>query len=152
MQAYIVRNIGKSINNSLDNCILGQNLNFEWLGNEVSCGVDMQRIDVMISTNVNNQRVLIPIELKSVEADVINAKQIQRYIDWIEQYYTPNRQSDIQPVLISKKVENKQAEKYQKIIATFKEFNTQNSRRCENLKYVEYYLDGDNLVFEEVNY
>jgi len=90
LQAYIVRNIGKGTNNSLDNCILGQNLEFEWLGNEVSCGVGMQRIDVMISTSADNQRILIPIELKSVEADVINAKQIQRYIDWIEQYYTPN--------------------------------------------------------------
>jgi len=152
LQAYIVRNIGKGINNSLDNCILGQNLDFEWLGNEVSCGVGMQRIDVMLSTNVENQRVLIPIELKSVEADIINAKQIQRYIDWIEQYYTPNRQSDIKPVLVSKKIDNKNTEKYQKIIATFNEFNTRNSRRCENLKYVEYHLEGDNLVFEEVNY
>lgn len=152
LQAYIVRNIGKGVNNSLDNCILGQNLDFEWLGNEVSCGVGMQRIDVMLSTNVENQRVLIPIELKSVEADLINAKQIQRYIDWIEQYYTPNRQSDIKPVLVSKKIDNKNTEKYQKIIATFSEFNTRNSRRCENLKYIEYHLDGNNLVFEEVNY
>lgn len=152
LQAYIVRNIGKGTNNSLDNCILGQNLDFEWLGNEVSCGVGMQRIDVMLSTNVENQRVLIPIELKSVEADIINAKQIQRYIDWIEQYYTPNRQSDIKPVLVSKKIDNKNTEKYQKIIDTFNEFNTHNSKRCENLKYIEYYLENDNLVFEEVSY
>ncbi len=57
-------NIGKGINRSLDNCILGENLEFEWLGNEVSCGVGMQRIDVMISTTQNNQRILLPIELK----------------------------------------------------------------------------------------
>ncbi|OGY41243.1 MAG: DUF91 domain-containing protein [Candidatus Buchananbacteria bacterium RBG_13_39_9] len=152
LQAYIVRNIGKGINSSLDNCILGQNLEFEWLGNEVSCGVGMQRIDVMISTNVNEQRVLIPIELKSVEADVINAKQIQRYIDWIEQYYNPNRQSDIHPILVSKKIDNKSTEKYQKIIATFNDFNTRNSRRCESLKYVEYHLENNDLIFEEINY
>src|SRR3990167_4356049 len=36
LQAYIVRNIGKGLNQSLDNCILGENLEFEWLGNEVS--------------------------------------------------------------------------------------------------------------------
>src|SRR3989339_581610 len=41
LQAYIVRNIGKGINQSLDNCILDENLEFEWLGNEVSCGVGM---------------------------------------------------------------------------------------------------------------
>ena len=147
-----MRNIGKDINNSLDDSILGQNLNFEWLGNEVSCGVGMQRIDVMISTNENGQRVLIPIELKSVEADIINAKQIQRYIDWIEQYYTPNRQSDIRPVLISKKIDNKSTEKYQKIIDTFNDFNTRNLRRCENLKYIEYHLENESLIFEVINY
>ena len=94
--------MAKEINKSLDECILGETTDFEWLGNEVSCGVGMQRIDVMVSTTANDQRVLIPIELKAVEADTINIKQIQRYIDWIEQYYTPNRQSDIQPVLISR--------------------------------------------------
>ncbi len=152
LQAYIVRNIGKGVNESLDNYVLGQNLEFEWLGNEVSCGVGMQRIDIMISTNINDQRILIPVELKSVEADVVNVKQIQRYIDWIEQYYTPNRQSDIQPVLISKKINSKSTEKYQRIIATFNDFNTQNSRRCSNLKYIEYHLEDDNLIFEEINY
>jgi predicted RNA-binding protein len=152
LQAYIVRNIGKEINQSLDDCILGENSKFEWLGNEVSCGVGMQRIDIMISTTQNNQRILLPIELKAVEADIINTKQIQRYIDWIEQYYTPNRQSDIQPFLVSKKIDNKNTEKYRKIIYTFNEFNTKNSRRCNNLKYIEYHLENDELVFEVINY
>ena len=152
LQAYIVRNIGKGLNQSLDNCILGENLEFEWLGNEVSCGVGMQRIDVMVSTTQNNQRILLPIELKSVEADIINTKQIQRYIDWIEQYYTPNRQSDVQPILVSKKIDDKSTEKYQKIVDTFNDFNTKNSRRCNSLKYVEYHLENDDLVFEVINY
>jgi len=152
LQAYIVRNIGKKINSSLDDCILGENIEFEWLGNEVSCGVGMQRIDVMISTIQNNQRVLSPIELKSVEADIINTKQIQRYIDWIEQYYTPNRQSDIHPFLVSKRIDNKNTERYQKIIATFNDFNARNSKRCEHLKYIEYHIEDDDLVFEKINY
>ena len=68
LQAYIVKTIGKRINVSLDNCILGQNLTFEWLGNEgiLWCRY-AERIDVMISTIANGQTVLIPIELKSVE-------------------------------------------------------------------------------------
>jgi RecB family endonuclease NucS len=106
----------------------------------------------MISTYENDQRVLIPIELKSVEADVTNAKQIQRYVDWIEQYYTPNRQSDIRPMLVSKKIENKNTEKYRNIIASFNEFNMRNSRRCENLRYIEYHLEDNNLIFEVITY
>jgi len=152
LQAFIVKNIGKGINVSLDNCLLGNNVDFEWLGNEVSCGVGMQRIDVMISKVENNQRILIPIELKAVEADIINVKQIQRYIDWIEQYYTPNRQSDIKPVLIAKKIKNKNSEKYQKIINSFKIFNNTNSTRCHHLKFIEYYIEDNDLFFEEINY
>ena len=152
LQAYIVRDIGKNINHSLDDCILGGSSEFEWLGNEVSCGVGMQRIDVMVSITQNNQRVLLPIELKSVEADIINTKQIQRYIDWIEQYYTPNRQSDIQPLLVSKRIDDKTTQRYQKIIDTFNDFNTRNSQRCNSLKYIEYHLENNDLVFEKISY
>jgi len=152
LQAYIVRSIGMKINSSLDKCVLGEGLEFEWLGNEVSSGVGMQRIDVMISTTLNGQRTLLPIELKSVEADIGNAKQVKRYIDWIEQYYIPNRQSDIQPILISKKVEDKTIAKYRKIVESFNNFNTNNARRCSNLKYIEYHLEDNNLVFEETSY
>ncbi|MBN2086984.1 DUF91 domain-containing protein [Candidatus Peregrinibacteria bacterium] len=152
LQAYIVKNIGIGINQTLDNCILMANSEIEWLGNEVSCGVGMQRIDVMLSANFNGQRTLIPIELKSVEADINNTKQIQRYIDWIEQYYTPNKQSDIQPILISKKIDDKNTAKYKSIISTFNDFNLRNATRCENLKYIEYYLENNNLTFSKITY
>jgi len=152
LQAYIVKNIGKGVNKTLDSCLLGQTSDFEWLGNEVSCGVGMQRIDVMVSRTVNNQRVLIPVELKAVEARIINTKQIQRYIDWIEQYYTPNRQSDVQPVLISKIISDKTTQDYKNIIDTFKAFNSRNAKRCHDLKFIEYRLEGSDLVFEIVNY
>ena len=42
----------------------------------------------------------MPIELKAVHASEDNIRQIERYIDWIEQYYIPNRMSTIQPVLL----------------------------------------------------
>jgi predicted RNA-binding protein len=152
LQSYIVKNIGKGINRDLDNCVLDSNTIIEWLGNEVSCGVGMQRIDIMLSVTRNGQRIVIPVELKAVEANVTNTKQLQRYIDWIEQYYTPNRQSDIQPVLVAKKIEDKNGTGFRDIIRSFVEFNTQNSRRCNCLKYIEYYVDNNNLIFNNVNY
>ena len=100
LQAYIVQNIGRNTNKSLDTSLLN-GLNFEWLGNEVSCGVGMQRIDIMLSLIKNNIKIVLPIELKTVEASTNNIIQIQRYVDWLEQYYIPNRISDVQPVLIS---------------------------------------------------
>lgn len=151
LQAYIVANLGRNTNQNLDAC-LTDNLEIEWLGNEVYCGVGMQRIDVMPSIVKDDQRILIPIELKAVEADERNVIQIQRYVDWIEQYYTPNRQSDIQPFLVSKMIDNKTTARYQKIVDTFNDFNTRNSRRCNSLKYIEYHLENDDLVFEVINY
>ena len=107
---------------------------------------------VMPSVIQNEQRILIPIELKAVEADERNIVQIQRYVDWIEQYYIPNRQSDIQPVLISKKIENKFTQAYQRVLKSFKKFNEVNHRRCEKLKFVEFRIENSDLFFEEVNY
>jgi len=150
LQAYIVQNIGRNTNKSLDKSLLN-GLNFEWLGNEVSCGVGMQRIDIMFSLIKNNIKVVLPIELKAVEASIDNIIQIQRYVDWLEQYYIPNRISDVQPVLISKKIVNKNSDNYRKIIESFKYFNDKNNR-CISIKYIEYEIEEDKLNFQEVSY
>ncbi len=151
LQAYISKNLGKGINKSLDKAIL-DGAEIEWLGNEVSCGVGMQRIDIMPSVMKNGQRVVIPVELKAVEADEKNIIQIQRYVDWIEQYYIPNRQSDIQPILVAKKIENKKSNAYQYLIDSFNRFNQFNNKRCARLKFVEFNLHEDDLIFEETEY
>lgn len=89
LQMYIVQNIGR--NPSIDNA-LGISDNVEWIGNEVACGVGMQRIDIMVSKSDGPlDRVVMPIELKAVPADESNITQISRYVDWVEQYYVPNR-------------------------------------------------------------
>ncbi len=150
LQAYVVQNVGSGTNKELDKCLLN-GLSFEWLGNEVSCGVGMQRIDVMLSLVKGNVRIILPIELKSIEASTDNVIQLQRYVDWLEQYYIPNRISDIQPVLISKKIINTTSENYKKIIESFRQFNKKNSR-CMPIKYIEYELVENNLKFQEINY
>ena len=150
LQAYIVQNIGRGTNKSLDENLLNC-LSIEWLGNEVSCGVGMQRIDIMLSLIGENKKIVLPIELKSVEASTDNVIQIQRYVDWLEQYYIPNRISDIQPVLISKKIINKKSDNYRRIIESFKQFNEKNNR-CMPLKYIEYELEQNNLKFQEICY
>lgn len=153
LQAYIIQNIGRNTNKSLDNCLL-DNLPIEWLGNEVSCGVGMQRIDVMLSLLKKDIRIVVPIELKAVEASADNIYQIRRYVDWLEQYYIPNRVSDIQPALISKRLKDTSSYRsvfYGNLFDSFKKFNTKNNR-CLSLKYVEYEITKGNLEFKEVKY
>ena len=151
LQAYITKNLGEGKNRNLDETVLN-GAEIEWLGNEVSCGVGMQRIDVMPSVIKNNQRIVIPIELKAVEADERNVIQIQRYVDWIEQYYIPNRQSDIEPVLIAKKIEDKTTNNYRELVGSFNRFNQTNNRRCGHLVFIEFSINGDDLLFEKVAY
>lgn len=150
LQAYIVQNIGRDSNHSLDDSLL-DNFQMEWLGNEVSCGIGMQRIDVMFSLINGEKRIVVPIELKAVEASEDNVFQIQRYVDWLDQYYIPNRISDIQPALVAKKISNKDNSLYSEIIKTFKDFNKKN-KRCFPLKYIEYALADGKLKFELISY
>lgn len=155
LQSYIVKNIGLGLNASLDRAILGEAYEMEWLGNEMSCGVGMQRIDIAISIRQNGQRIFIPIELKAVEASLDNTRQVGRYLDWIEQYYIANYQSDIQPIVVAKKFDLRtatQQNKYEQVMNSFREFNHRNVERCKSIKYVEYYLNNEDLVFEEVSY
>lgn len=91
LQMYITQNLGLGINKTLDDALNVKNKNIEWIGNEVSCGVGMQRIDIMFSISESEtKRILCPIELKAIPAYEDNTRQLTRYIDWIEQYYIPN--------------------------------------------------------------
>lgn len=149
LQAYITQNIGKSINISLDNSVIPIKNTIEWIGNEVSCGVGMQRIDICLSVIEANQKTIIPIELKAVEASSDNIRQLQRYIDWLEQYYLPNRPSDIQPTIISKKGSTYLSSS-SSIWDDFLAFDIRNSTLCKPLAVIEYDLSGENLIFNKV--
>ncbi len=149
LQAYITKNLGRGINRSLD-AVLLDGAGIEWLGNEVSCGVGMQRIDVMASVALNNQKTLIPIELKAVPAKAGNVAQIRRYVDWIEQYYIPNLPGDIQPVLIAKQPAKRTSPAFRQFTQALASFNQANENRTWPIKYVEFSLEADNLHFDEV--
>lgn len=150
LQTYIVQNIGKNINNTLDENIIPSGMVLEWIGNEVSCGVGMQRIDVLIST-VNRDgghRILIPIELKAVEAEPSITRQIQRYVDWIEQYYLSNRPSTVQPIIIAKH----SSYSNQGLIAALQSYNKRNGNKYLKLKYIDYVVRNNSLAFRNIQY
>jgi hypothetical protein len=147
LQMYITQNIGRGTNKSLDNALGIAGKKLEWIGNEVSCGVGMQRIDVMVSVEESaTKRLLMPIELKAVPAYADNIRQLTRYIDWIEQYYTPNRPSIIQPVLICKDGKALSAT----LKSLFHNFNTR--KVILPLIYIEYTINGNNIIFNKIPY
>ena len=143
LQAYIVQNI------EVLSFIKDEKI--EWIANEVSCGVGMQRIDIMLSVE-NKNRKLIPIELKSTYADIGITNQLQRYIDWIKQYYISNRPSDIEPMIISREIENKRSQTYSDLITSFRRFSKENN--ILQLRYIEFSINQNkkDIKFTEIKY
>ncbi len=146
LQAQITHEIGRT-NDSLTNILLGQN-EITWLGNEVGCGVGMQSIDVMIAYE-NQCHHIMPIELKATYPEESHLRQIKRYVDWVEQYYTPNHPTIIiEPVLIAMKHGN--------ISHSFKEavnvFNREiASKTCKKFRLITFEVCDEKFLYEEIN-
>lgn len=153
LQAYIIQNI--ELNESLNKCLL-DTLLLNWIGNEVSCGVGMQRIDILFEAfekDKIDKKYLMPIELKCKAIDNSITNQMQRYIDWLEQYYIPNKPAILKPVIIATQIKDKNCTLYKNIIDSFNKFNEKNKKH-EKLKYVEFELSKNkaHLTFNEINY
>ena len=103
LQAYVTQNIDKKPLCSLMNIDDTAPL---WIGNEVSCGVGMQSIDVMTMQKIKDEVRINIIELKCVEAyDSIIDWQLPRYIAWVIDYLVPLYKDfsvEINPFILAK--------------------------------------------------
>ena len=146
LQAHIVGDLGLP-GDSLTQLLL-ENAELEWLGNEVYCGVGMQRIDMMLSYSAggNGMRHVMPIELKAVPASEWNIQQIQRYVDWIQQYYIPNHRSIISPVLLTK--EGDMTNNLREYIRNFNRANADDI--CKPLRMVEFSVTDSKIDYSEI--
>ena len=140
LQAYILENINE----------IFKDYNIEFLGNEVSCGVGMQRIDILFSALCNDGvHLIVPIELKSTEVYPDIIYQIQSYIDWLEQYYIPNcPNSNILPIIICRSCD-KNSLNFLNFKNKVQEFNDKNLNIL-NLQYFEFNVLIDKLTFERI--
>ncbi|MGX3044134.1 DUF91 domain-containing protein [Helicobacter sp. T3_23-1056] len=162
LQAYILQNF-KDFGNQIGILNFSQNELLEWLGNEVSCGVGMQKIDIMASIWLGNFSYgkVIPIELKStcVYPDILS--QIQRYIKWIQQYYfhtlpnglpyeyyTQYKMYYIQPIIVCRKAQtNNELTKQDEFRRECNKFYKRNNI---SISYVEFTTKNDEICFERI--
>lgn len=88
LQAYIMQMFDKE---PLKSLLLPLPKEAHWVGNEVSCGVGMQRIDVMVVQQTDKEAYIKVIELKSCEPymDILD-RQLPWYIKWVTEYVAPN--------------------------------------------------------------
>jgi|GEM_PF-54025 len=163
LEALISKNLGSGKLTSLDKILL-ENKELVWLGNQVSCGVGMQRIDVLFSLKEGEQYFHCPIELKSTFASEDNIRQLKRYMDWMNQYFVPNLPGDLCPILITRKMpdrqigrkkefkfsNNEKSEYFGNLISAIDRFNKE--YKCK-IVFIEYFIDNrESIIFENVAY
>lgn len=88
LQAFIMQKYDDEV---IKDKLLSLDNGSAWVGNEVSCGVGMQRIDIMI-IEANEDEIHVKIvELKDEEPyDYILDEQMPWYLRWVSQYIVPN--------------------------------------------------------------
>ena len=144
LQAYILQNM-----HSLD--LLEFPEKDFWVGNEVSCGVGMQRIDILIMQENDDNICFKVIELKDEQptANIVDY-QLNWYIKWLSDYIIPNyngKAVEITPCIVAAKTNDMRLIKY---IAE-KEFS--NPYSYTSIHKVEYYafnISKESIDFEKI--
>jgi hypothetical protein len=157
LEVFFTRNIGR---NTALNPIAGYVSQIIWIGNQVFCGVGMQKIDVFTITSDekdNKEFNLIELKYKSAYPDVV--EQLERYVLWICSYIPGVISSNIQPVLVTKKVTRPFYKNGRPLKAQLQRENTKDALNNFNrtgmakpTKWFEFNFVNNNINFEEVVY
>ena len=144
LQAFLTKNIDNSLAVPLFSKLDDSSL---WIGNEVACGVGMQRIDILLIEENQDKVIITVIELKDEKpffVDVI--RQLDWYIEWLSYYVVPNyseKNIRIIPVIIANgKPDNNP------IYSSLKYNNKTNSVTIDALQYIGFSVINNTLSFK----
>ncbi|MBA7608986.1 hypothetical protein ES703_16172 [subsurface metagenome] len=120
----------------------------------------MQKIDIFtITSNERENKQFNLVELKCIPAYPDIIYQLQRYVDWTESYIKEAINSNIQPLIVTRKVVNgfsksgkplKVNIERDKIMNALVNFNKKNISK--KVKWFEFDFINNDIVFEEVQY
>lgn len=144
LQAYVLQNLSKI------DCLKINKDPITWIGNEVSCGVGMQSMDICFIQE-NEKEVDIAIcELKDEQPKEYIKKQLEKYIEWIVDYIVPtyNKKVILNPIIIAPKPNLKA----KKIFSIIKEslISTTNKIEVKAIKYIGFEEENSEILFKEV--
>lgn len=157
LQAYFTENIGRKP--KLEP-ICGKNNEIIWIGNQVACGVGMQKIDVFtITSDERENKQFNLVELKCIPAYPEITYQLQRYVDWTKSYIKGAINSNIQPLMVTRKVVNgyskggkplKVKTERDKTMNALMDLN--NNNISKKVKWFEFDFINNDIILEEVKY
>jgi len=147
LQLYFTENIKLDLN--LDN-VVGNNL--VWFGNEVACGVGMQKIDILTICEDRERKEYRTIELKDEPVQLGVVEQIEYYVNWASQ--NSGRHLDgafnwnIQPVIVAPPHHSKN---WKEIVTAFRDYNEK--QISLPILYFEFVVqDGQSIIFQRIEY
>lgn len=147
LQLYFVENIGTDSNLKE---IVGENI--IWFGNEIACGVGMQKIDILVINQINDKKFFRIIELKDepVKPDIV--EQIKYYVNWGSQDNGKHLEGafswNIQPIIVAPE-HNKR--RWNSLREAFLYYN--DLKISLPILYFEFVFDeNSSLIFHKVNY
>lgn len=145
LQAYLLQSLKQ--NPYLKNLVLPLSSEDFWIGNEVSCGVGMQSIDILIIQTCNNSVYIKIIELKDEEPSTSILSQIEWYIQWVQNYIVPNyielgKYVHIIPCIIAKNSNNFNLKNYYFSIP-----NLHKKLLINQLEFIYFYITDSAINF-----
>lgn len=143
LQAYIIQHINE---NPLNSLLIPKYEKTFWLGNEVGCGVGMQKIDILIMQNTSGKLYINIIELKCKNPTIDIYEQLKKYILWILEYICPlyiNKEVEITPIII--------APFYKKNKLSYKNINNRINRKNIKINNTRQIHLNNKLEFEELS-
>lgn len=145
LQAFLTQNYGRFQNSET---VFGPLHTISWVGNEVACGVGMQKMDLFVINEDQDTQKFRIIELKKDPPDWQTVWQIERYIDWTKQFVRGADSSNIQPILLCRNL--KEVPLSNRIINSFLEFNSSGS--ALPIRYIECTREGNGVRFHQIAY
>lgn len=144
LQAYIMQNLERIP------LLLKNNTPITWIGNEMSCGVGMQSIDVVfVQENEKNVDIFV-CELKDEQPEPYIKDQIGKYVDWMRQYIVPtfkNKMVTINPIIIAPTPKEITIQKLK-----MNDRENLHYENVANIRYISFDIKDNDIEFKEVNY
>ena len=123
------------------------NKDISWIGNEMSCGIGMQSIDVIFFQKERQVTNIVVCELKGNQIELTIKEQLQKYVWWLCQYVVPNIKGE---VLIYPTIVAPTPNKKTKQIIKLMDLDFDNII-ISKTRYISFELKDDKLVFREEN-
>lgn len=157
LQVYFTENIGRGPKLGE---ICGKGGEIIWMGNEVACGVGMQKIDIFtITSDKRENKQFNLVELKCAPAYPEIIYQLQRYVDWTSSYIKGAINSNIQPVVVTRRIVNGFSKRKKPLKVKIERDKAGGALRAFNSRHIakkvrwfEFDFVYNDLVFEEINY